>query len=178
MKAATKKKIGIAALITAVVATIVVVTRAKAAPGINTLWGYVTDAIGNSISNARFKIGNMAVVSGIDGGYEIPNIPVTETPTGIYGVYDVTISAVGYETQVHRISVVPGDANCDGVIDDADVEFVKDIIFGIEPSTPSADAQQDGLIDTGDVIKIRRIIAGYDEPLTTERFDVQLESAP
>jgi len=142
-----------------------------------TLWGHITDPSGNPIPNACVEVGGVAVATGTDGSYEILGIPITGTPTGIDGVYDIVISAPGYETQVHRISVVPGDVNGDGEVNMGDVTALERIILGLDPWTPSADANQDGVVDMGDEIWIKRIIFELDQPLATERFDVELVPA-
>ncbi len=59
-------------------------------------------------------------------------------------------------------SVIPGDANGDGVVDMLDVTKVERIILGLDDPTPGADANQDGVIDMLDVTKIERIILGID----------------
>jgi hypothetical protein len=126
-----------------------------------TLWGHV------NVAGAVIEIGGQRVYSDESGNYSIPGIAP--------GVYDVSISAPGYQEQVHHISVIPGDATCDGIINMLDVTKVERIISGLDPWTPSADANQDGYVNMADITKIERIIMGYDQPLTTMRFDVALE---
>ena len=133
-----------------------------------TLWGTVMDARGVGIPSALIEVDGIApAYSGADGSYEIPNIPK--------GVYQVTVSAGGYQTKVYdAISVIPGDANADGVINSTDLTKVERIMMGLDPPTPSADTNQDGKINSTDLTLIERIMLGLDTPLTTMRFNSEL----
>ncbi len=53
-----------------------------------------------------------------------------------------------------------GNANMDGTIDEADIEYVRGIIAGTHEATELADANYDGKIDEKDIIKIQLIIGG------------------
>jgi hypothetical protein len=145
------------------------VNRAGAAPG-QTLYGSISDTVGNPVA-ALIQVNDLSgerVASGrskSNGDYAII-VPA--------GVYDVTILAEGYYPQAHHISVIPGDANCDGVVSEADIDNVQRIVLGIDPWTPSADANQDGVLNMADITKIERIYLGYDQYLTSIRFDIQL----
>ncbi len=59
-----------------------------------------------------------------------------------------------------QVSLKPGDANGDGLINTADISKVERIIAGLDSATSGADANGDGLINTADITKIERIIAG------------------
>lgn len=59
-----------------------------------------------------------------------------------------------------------GNANMDDVIDESDIEYVRDIIAGVSEPTKLADANCDGNIDEEDVSQIEMIIAGDEEELT------------
>ena len=60
------------------------------------------------------------------------------------------------------VTLVPGDANGDSVINALDITKVERIIGGLDAQTPGADANQDGNINALDITKIERIIAGLD----------------
>jgi hypothetical protein len=62
------------------------------------------------------------------------------------------------------LTVIPGDANGDGVIDMGDVTAVQLMIFGFIPQTVGADANQDGVVDMGDVTAIMLMILGIYAP--------------
>jgi len=57
-------------------------------------------------------------------------------------------------------TVVPGDANGDGLVNTLDITKVERIIALLDAPTPGADANQDGNINALDITKIERIIAG------------------
>ncbi len=61
-----------------------------------------------------------------------------------------------------QISVIPGDANGDGVVNAIDITKVERIIAGLDPPTPGADANLVGNINAIDITKVERIIAGLD----------------
>ena len=61
-----------------------------------------------------------------------------------------------------NVTLVPGDATGDGVVDSRDITKVERIIAGLDAETPGADATQDGVIDSRDITKIEIIIAGLD----------------
>jgi hypothetical protein len=57
-------------------------------------------------------------------------------------------------------TVIPGDANGDGVVNALDITKVERIIAGLDAQTPGADANQDGNVNALDITKVERIIAG------------------
>jgi len=57
-----------------------------------------------------------------------------------------------------EVSVCPGDANGDRVINVLDMTKVARIILQMDPETPGADANQDGVVNVLDTTKIARII--------------------
>jgi iron complex transport system substrate-binding protein len=59
-----------------------------------------------------------------------------------------------------------GNANLDDVIDEADVEYLREIIQGTSESTELADANYDGTIDENDIEQIELIIHGDENELT------------
>jgi YD repeat-containing protein len=48
----------------------------------------------------------------------------------------------------------PGDANGDGILDYLDIDYVQNVVLGIQPATAGCDANQNGSINMGDVVKI------------------------
>ena len=174
MKTATKKKIGIGALITGMVTVIALATRKVVAVNGQTLWGYVTYETGDPVVGAEVilggvpEVGYMSAWSRLGGRYDITNIPP--------GVYPVSISPGEGMLPLYLgdFSVVPGDANSDGVIDTGDIIKVRRIILGLDPWVPSADANQDGVMNMSDVTKIERIIFGLDPPLASMMFNIEV----
>jgi hypothetical protein len=59
-------------------------------------------------------------------------------------------------------TVIPGDANGDGVVNALDITKVERIVAGLDAQTPGADANQDGNINSLDITKTERIAAGLD----------------
>jgi len=57
-------------------------------------------------------------------------------------------------------TVLPGDANGDGVVNALDITKVERIIVGLDAQTPGADANQDGVVNALDITKVERIIVG------------------
>jgi hypothetical protein len=60
------------------------------------------------------------------------------------------------------ISVIPGDANGDGVMNVLDMTKTAREILLLDPLTPGADANLDGNVNVLDMTKIARIILGLD----------------
>jgi hypothetical protein len=60
------------------------------------------------------------------------------------------------------VSVIPGDANGDGVVNVLDLTKVAREILGLDTVTPGADANGDGVVNVLDMTKIARIILGLD----------------
>ena len=71
---------------------------------------------------------------------------------------EITATWVG--DLVDITSVLPGDANGDGVVNALDITKVERIVAGLDAETPGADANQDGSINALDITKIEMIIAG------------------
>jgi len=61
-----------------------------------------------------------------------------------------------------EVSVIPGDANGDGVVNIFDMTKVARIILELDDPAPGADANQDGSINIFDMTKIARIILELD----------------
>jgi len=117
------------------------------------MWGFVPPGTRGTVS----VLGNLPGISGLTGsGYlaEIHFHTVGEigsssniTPSNgkLFDNVGTEIMATWLEHSVH-VTVQPGDANGDGIINMADVTKVERIILGLEPPTPGADANQDGVI--------------------------------
>jgi Dockerin type I domain len=60
------------------------------------------------------------------------------------------------------VSVIPGDANGDGVVNILDMTKCAREILGLDALTPGADANGDGNVNVLDMTKIARIILGLD----------------
>ncbi|MBI4286290.1 MAG: PKD domain-containing protein [Chloroflexi bacterium] len=60
------------------------------------------------------------------------------------------------------ISIRPGDANGDGILDALDITMVERVIARLDALTPGADANQDGKVNALDITKVERIIVGLD----------------
>ncbi|MDF0591294.1 ABC transporter substrate-binding protein [Candidatus Methanocrinis natronophilus] len=69
-----------------------------------------------------------------------------------------------------------GNANMDGTIDEADIEYVRGIIDGRYEATQLADANRDGKIDEDDIAHIERIISGDESSLTLNTFSIHEEA--
>ncbi len=67
-----------------------------------------------------------------------------------------------YSWSFTTVTVTPGDANGDGVVNALDITKVERIIVGLDAETPGADANQDGNINALDITKVERIIVGLD----------------
>lgn len=59
-----------------------------------------------------------------------------------------------------------GNANLDGIIDEADISYIQSIIDGKNKSTELADANHDGKVDYQDVNQVEKIILDEEEELT------------
>ncbi len=59
-----------------------------------------------------------------------------------------------------EVSVIPGDANGDGVVNAIDITKVERIIAHLDTPTTGADANQDGFINSIDITKVERTIVG------------------
>lgn len=54
--------------------------------------------------------------------------------------------------------LIDGDANCDGVVDDADVVTAIAVLYGASTSCPTADANQDSVMSAADIAAIVRLL--------------------
>ncbi len=72
------------------------------------------------------------------------------------------IEATWTGDSVHVSSILPGDANGDGVVNSLDITKVERIIVGLDAETPGADANGDGVVNSLDITKVERIIVGLD----------------
>ena len=61
-----------------------------------------------------------------------------------------------------EISVIPGDANGNGLVNAIDITKVERIIAGLDDRTPGADTNLDGNVNALDITKVERIIARLD----------------
>lgn len=59
-----------------------------------------------------------------------------------------------------------GNANLDDVIDEKDVEYIREVIAGTQSQTIFSDTNLDGKIDENDVVSAEKIISGTEENLT------------
>jgi len=80
---------------------------------------------------------------------------------------NTSVSQVVYQTKVDFTKqdnlddgIIPGDANCDGVINMADVVATERMILGLNRVTSNAVLNTDGTVDMGTVVKIERTILG------------------
>jgi hypothetical protein len=71
---------------------------------------------------------------------------------------EITASWVGDTVTV--TSVIPGDANGDGVVNALDITKLERVIAGLDAETPGSDANVDGSINALDITKTEMIIAG------------------
>ena len=78
----------------------------------------------------------------------------------VLGTIAVIVSVMLLASMPTASAKLYGDANGDGVIDEADMTYVEQIIAGVKPETELADANQDGKIDLLDVAYIESIILG------------------
>ena len=68
---------------------------------------------------------------------------------------DFSVGEVDYEGET-----LPGDANGDGEVTEADLETVRDIVLGISPSgyEEGADLNHDGAVDIQDLTKLIQLL--------------------
>jgi iron complex transport system substrate-binding protein len=59
-----------------------------------------------------------------------------------------------------------GNANMDRVIDEKDVEYIRGVVSGTQPSTTFSDTNLDGRIDENDAVLAGKIVSGTEENLT------------
>ena len=78
----------------------------------------------------------------------------------VLGTIAVIVSLMLLASMPTASAKLYGDANGDGVIDEADMTYVEQIIAGEKPKNELADANQDGKIDLLDVAYIESIILG------------------
>jgi iron complex transport system substrate-binding protein len=87
------------------------------------------------------------------------------------------LQALSAQAAIAQIAVMPaiasdytldvfGNANMDGIIDENDVQYLKEIIDGKKEATDLADANYDGVINERDIAQIELIIIGEENALT------------
>ena len=79
----------------------------------------------------------------------------------IYACYADTASYTRVSVYRRNTGVIPGDANCDGVVDVADITAIASFILGATPDAwnrENADANRDGSIDVADITATAAII--------------------
>jgi len=59
-----------------------------------------------------------------------------------------------------QVCVPQGDVNFDGLVNQADMDKLGQIILGLDAPTIGADVNGDGMIDMGDVIAVELLISG------------------
>jgi hypothetical protein len=136
-----------------------------------TFTGTATDSLSN-ISRVEYKVdsGSWALATASDGafdetseGYTFTTAALSDGAHTVYvratdAAYNVTAEA-GYATDSFTVrTVVPGDANGDGVVNALDITKVERIIALLDPETPGADANQDGNVNALDITKVEIII--------------------
>ena len=70
------------------------------------------------------------------------------------------IEAIWRGAQIKVVSILPGDANGDGIVNALDITKAERIIVQLDPPTPGADANKDDQINALDITEIERIIVG------------------
>jgi len=137
-----------------------------------TFTGTATDSL-SIIARVEYNVdsGSWALATASDGAFDETSEDYTFTTsalsTGAHTVYvratdaayNVTAEA-NYATDSFTVTVTPGDANDDGVVNAQDITKVERIIAGLDAQTSGADANQDGNINALDITKVERIIAG------------------
>ena len=103
------------------------------------------------------------------GGYFSTNLTILSANTTYYfrgkAVMDSTdFIAYGEERSFTTLAdtIIPGDANGDGIVNALDITKVERIIVGLDAPTPGADTNLDGNVNALDVTKVERIVARLD----------------
>jgi parallel beta-helix repeat protein len=81
---------------------------------------------------------------------------------GILSGMEGEIPAIWQGDLVEIVSLLPGDANQDGVINVLDMTKVARIILGMDTATPEADANLDETVNVADMTKIAMIVLMID----------------
>jgi hypothetical protein len=140
-----------------------------------TFTGTATDTSSN-ISSVEYKIddGGWTAATASDGTFDSLSEGYTFTTAvlsdGAHTVYvRATDSATNTTAEADYASdsftvqtVIPGDANSDGVVNALDITKVERVIIELDIETPGADANQDGVVNALDITRIERMIVGLD----------------
>jgi hypothetical protein len=121
----------------------------------------------------RFVISLSALSSGISGSGTIATIRFQVIGTigksstinlanGILSDFNANAIPATWVNGSVLVSVIPGDANGDSVVNILDMTKCAREILGLDPLTPGADANLDGNVNVLDMTKIARIILGLD----------------
>jgi hypothetical protein len=138
-----------------------------------TFTGTATDSLSN-ISSVEYKVdsGSWTAATASDGAFDETSEGYTFTTAalsdGAHTVYvratdaaTNTTAEVNYASDSFTVrTVVPGDANGDGVVNAVDITKVERIIALLDAQTPGADANQDGNVNALDITKVEMIIVG------------------
>ena len=136
-----------------------------------TFAGTATDTL-SIISRVEYKVdsGSWALATASDGAFDSLSEGYTFTTSalsdGAHTVYvratdaaTNTTAEASYATDSFTVqTVVPGDANQDGVVNALDITKVERIIALLDAETPGADANQDGVVNALDITKVEIII--------------------
>ena len=144
-----------------------------------TFTGTATDTQSNIASVAyRVDSGSWVAATASDGAFDSLSEGYTFTTSilsaGEHTVYvratdaasppNTTLEA-NYATDTFTVApptVIPGDANGDGLVNALDITKVERIVAMLDTITAGADANQDGNVNALDITKVERIIAGLD----------------
>jgi hypothetical protein len=125
----------------------------------------------STITTSSFTLSNGGAVSGTVS-YDSGTYTATFTPdakldgnTTYTATLSTAITSAGGIPLASAYSwsfttLLPGDANGDGVVNALDITKVERIIAGLDAQTPGADANQDGNINALDITKTELIVAG------------------
>lgn len=101
-----------------------------------------------------------------------PIITTTATKTSAIGDYPVTVSGaeaknyeITYVNGVLTIELLPGDANCDGVVDENDVKAIANHIIGETQGDfdeDAADLNNDGKVNVADIVELNNLLSPKD----------------
>jgi hypothetical protein len=136
-----------------------------------TFTGTATDTESN-ISSVEYKVdtGSWTAATASDGafdslseGYTFTTDALLEGAHTVYvratDAYANTTAEGDYASDSFTVTVIPGDATGDGVVDALDITKVERIIALLDAETPGADANQDGVVNALDITKVEIIIA-------------------
>ena len=101
-----------------------------------------------------------------------PIITTTATETSAIGDYPVTVSGaeaqnyeITYVNGVLTIELLPGDANCDGVVDEKDVKAIANHIVGETQGDfdeDAADLNNDDKVNAVDIVELNNLLSPND----------------